>query len=151
MKEIFVNSTNQLIEIKEEVIRNFEEARELLFGTAEQEQEELEDTLNQLADEINALINENARIALDQAKYERNYSKLLKKFDEAEARLATVKEKIALRQVKQEQVEMFLKELENTDLVDEFDESLFNRLVEVIDIEKEKITVTFKDGSEVTI
>ena len=34
---------------------------------------------------------------------------------------------------------------------DEFDESLFNRLVEVIDIEKEKITVTFKDGSEVTI
>lgn len=50
-----------------------------------------------------------------------------------------------------EQVEMFLKELENTDLVDEFDESLFNRLVEVIDIEKEKITVTFKDGSEVTI
>lgn len=36
-------------------------------------------------------------------------------------------------------------------LVDEFDESLFNRLVEVIDIEKEKITVTFKDGSEVTI
>lgn len=95
--------------------------------------------------------NENARIALDQAKYERNYSKLLKKFDEAEARLATVKEKIALRQGKQEQVEMFLKELENTDLVDEFDESLFNRLVEVIDIEKEKITVTFKDGSEVTI
>jgi len=44
-----------------------------------------------------------------------------------------------------------LKELENTDLVDEFDESLFNRLVEVIDIEIEKITVTFKDGSEVTI
>ena len=124
-----------------------------MFGTAEleQEQEELEDTLNQLADEINALINENARIALDQAKYERNYSKLVKKFDEAEARLATVKEKIALRQVKQEQVEMFLKELENTDLVDEFDESLFNRLVEVIDIEKEKITVTFKDESEVTI
>ncbi len=36
-------------------------------------------------------------------------------------------------------------------LVDEFDERLFNRLVEVIDIEKEKITVTFKDGSEVTI
>ena len=153
VKEIFVNSTNQLIEIKEEVIRNFEEARELLFGTAEleQEQEELEDTLNQLADEINALINENARIALDQTKYERNYSKLVKKFDEAEARLATVKEKIALRQGKQEQVEMILKELENTDLVDEFDESLFNRLVEVIDIEKEKITVTFKDGSEVTI
>ncbi len=153
VKEIFVNSTNQLIEIKEEVIRNFEEARELLFGTAEleQEQEELEDTLNQLADEINALINENARIALDQAKYERNYSKLLKKFDEAEARLATVKAKIALRQGQQEQVEMFLKELENTDLVDEFDESLFNRLVEVIDIEKEKITVTFKDGSEVII
>lgn len=63
MKRGALNSTNQLIEIKEEVIRNFEEARELLFGTTELEQvqEELEDTLNQLADEINALINEKSR------------------------------------------------------------------------------------------
>lgn len=153
VKELFVKAANQLIEIKDEVIRNFEEAKELLFGTTElvQEQEELEDSLNQLADEINALINENARIAIDQAEYERNYNALVKKFDETEGRLAKVKEEISLKQGKQEQVEMFLKDLESADLIDEFDETLFNRLVDVIEVGQEKIIVTFKDGSEVTI
>lgn len=153
VKELFVKAANQLIEIKDEVIRNFEEAKELLFKTEELalEQEKLEDTLNQLADEINALINENARIAIDQAEYERNYNALVKKFDETEGRLAKVKEEISMRQGKQEQVEMFLKDLESADLIDESDETLFNRLVEVIEVGQEEVTVIFKDGSEVTI
>ena len=153
VKELFIKAANQLIEIKDEIIRNFEEAKEFLFGTAElsKEQEELESNLNQLADEINALINENARIAIDQAEYERNYNSLVKQFDETEDRLGEVKEEISMRQGNQEQVEMFLKNLEKTDLIDEFDERLFNRLVEVIEVGREKVTVTFKDGSEVTI
>lgn len=149
VKEIFVKTTNQLIEVKDEVIQNFEEAKEMLFGTGAllQEQEELENSLNQLADEINALINENARIAIDQDEYERNYNCLVKKFDGAKTRLAKVKKEISLKKGKQEQIEMFLKGLENADLVDEFDETSFNRLVDVIEVGRDKVAVTFKDGN----
>lgn len=153
VKEIFVTATNKLIEIKNEVISNFEEVKELLFGTFElsEEQAQLENELNQLVDEINAIINENARVALDQTEYERDYNALVKKFDDSESRLTEVKEEIALRRGKQEQIETFMKDLESSNLIDEFDESLFTRLVEFIEVGREKTIVQFKDGSEITI
>lgn len=153
VKEIFVTATNKLIEIKDEIIENFKEVKKLLFGTSElsEEQEQLENELNQLADEINAIINENARIALDQAEYERNYNRLVKKFDDAEIRLTEVKEEMSLRRGKQEQIEIFMKYLESSNLIDEFEELLFTMLIDVIEVGKAKTIVFFKDGTEITL
>ena len=71
IKEVFIKATNQLVDMKDEVIKNYEEMKEMLFGTAklEAEQGKLEDELNEVASLIEDCINENARVALDQAEY----------------------------------------------------------------------------------
>ena len=93
IKEIFIKATNQLVEMKDEVIRNYEEMKEMLFGTAdlETEQGKLEDELNEVAGLIEDCINENARIALDQAEYEKRYNGLVGRFDKTNSRLEEIK------------------------------------------------------------
>lgn len=62
IKEVFIKATNQLVDMKDEVISNYEDMKEMLFGTAqlESEQGKLEDELNEVAGLIEDCINENA-------------------------------------------------------------------------------------------
>lgn len=151
IKEIFIKATNQLVEMKDEVIRNYEEMKEMLFGTAdlETEQGKLEDELNEVAGLIEDCINENARIALDQAEYEKRYNGLVGRFDKTNSRLEEIKKQITERQARGQQIEMFLKELEKVGVVKQFDDELFISLVESIEVGREKVMVRFEDGSEV--
>ena len=150
IKEIFIKATNQLDDIKDEVISNYEEMKEMLFGTVEleSEQRQLEDELNEVAGLIEDCIKENARVALDQAEYEKRYNGLVERFDKANERLEEIKAQIAERQARGQQIEMFLKDLEKVGVVKEFDDDLFLALVERIEVGREKVVVRFKDGTE---
>lgn len=151
IKEIFIKATNQLVDIKDEVISNYEEMKEMLFGTVEleSEQRQLEDELNEVAGLIEDCIKENARVALDQAEYEKRYNGLVERFDKANERLEEIKAQIAERQARGQQIEMFLKDLEKVGVVKEFDDDLFLALVERIEVGREKVVVRFKDGTKV--
>lgn len=151
IKEIFIKATDQLVDIKDEVISNYEEMKEMLFGTVEleSEQRELEDELNEVAGLIEDCIKENARVALDQAEYEKRYNGLVERFDKANERLEEIKAQIAERQARGQQIEMFLKDLEKVGVVKEFDDDLFLALVERIEVGREKVVVRFKDGTKV--
>ncbi|MDG6162059.1 recombinase family protein [Lactococcus formosensis] len=151
IKEVFIKATNQLVNMKEEVIRNYEEMKEMLFGTAalESEQAKLEDELNEVAGLIEDCINENARVALDQSEYEKRYNGLVERFDTASGRLEEIKEQITERQARGQQIEMFLKDLEKVGVVVEFEDDLFLALVESIEVGRDKVVVRFKDGTEV--
>lgn len=139
-----------MVDIKDEVISNYEEMKEMLFGTVEleSEQRQLEDELNEVAGLIEDCIKENARIALDQAEYEKRYNGLVERFDKANERLEEIKAQIAERQARGQQIEMFLKDLEKVGVVKEFDDDLFLALVERIEVGREKVVVRFKDGTE---
>ena len=139
-----------MVDIKDEVISNYEEMKEMLFGTVEleSEQRQLEDELNEVAGLIEDCIKENARIALDQAEYEKRYNGLVERFDKANERLEEIKVQIAERQTRGQQIEMFLKDLEKVGVVKEFDDDLFLALVERIEVGREKVVVRFKDGTE---
>ena len=140
-----------MVDIKDEVISNYEEMKEMLFGTVEleSEQRQLEDELNEVAGLIEDCIKENARVALDQAEYEKRYNGLVERFDKANERLEEIKVQIAERQTRGQQIEMFLKDLEKVGVVKEFDDDLFLALVERIEVGREKVVVRFKDGTEV--
>ena len=98
---------------------------------------------------IEDCINENARIALDQAEYEKRYNGLVGRFDKTNSRLEEIKKQITERQARGQQIEMFLKELEKFGVVKQFDDELFISLVESIEVGREKVMVRFEDGSEV--
>lgn len=151
IKELFIKATNQLVEMKEEVIANYQEMKEVLFGTAnlETKQGKLEDELNELAGLIEDCISENARVTQDQTEYEKRYNALVGRFDKTNSRLDEVKEQITERQARGQQIEMFLKELEKVGVVEQFDDDLFLGLVDSIQVSREKAVVRFKDGTEV--
>ena len=137
--------------MKEEVIANYQEMKEVLFGTAnlETKQGKLEDELNELAGLIEDCISENARVTQDQTEYEKRYNALVGRFDKTNSRLDEVKEQISERQARGQQIEMFLKELEKVGVVEQFDDDLFLGLVDSIQVSREKAVVRFKDGTEV--
>lgn len=148
-----MRAVNQLLDVREEIITNFMEMKELLFGTTQLslEQEILEKKVNEFAEAINLAIEENARVALGQSEYDKSYNGLVKQFEDANAKLEAVKDKILKRNVKRENIEGFVSEIEKFGMVGEYDEEKFQSLVECMTVGHEEVIVQFKDGSEVRV
>lgn len=153
IKDIFVKAVGQLVEIKSEVVANFHEMKEILFGTAELEAERiaLESEVNEIAELINKAINENARVVVNQEEYEQNYNNLVTRFETANARLDEVKGLIRERTGKSQQIELFIRELDKVGIISEFSDELFRSLVDNFLIRRDGRVVRFKDGSEVIL
>lgn len=66
-------------------------------------------------------------------------------------RLEEIKEQITERQARGQQIELFLKDLENVGVVKQFDDDLFLALVESIEVVRDTVMVRFRDGTEVEV
>ncbi|MGL5898394.1 MAG: hypothetical protein ACRCZW_01780 [Lactobacillaceae bacterium] len=60
-------------------------------------------------------------------------------------------EQITERQARGQQIELFLKDLENVGVFKQFDDDLFLALVESIEVVRDKVMVRFRDGTEVEV
>lgn len=153
IKELFVKAVNILCTEKDEIIANFNAIKDEYFDTAslETEQAQLQDEMNVVAELIQQCINENARVALDQAEYQLRYNGLVERFDKAKERLETVSNAIMEKQAQREQTERFLSDLERqSGMLTQFDEDLWYSLIKYVTVfNKEDIRFTFKDGTEV--
>ena len=154
IKELFVRAVNLLIAEKEEIISTYEMMREKLFSTTAlvEERRALENELNVTARLVEDCIKENARIAQDQTAYEERYQSLVERYESAKKRYDEIVEQISDRTVRGEQVSIFLGKLREQDLIDTFDDDLWLSMVDFITVhDKSKVTVTFKDGSEIKL
>lgn len=128
-------------------------ARKRLYDTSELEAEriQLQDEMNIVAEMIQQCVNENARVALDQAEYQKKYDGLADRFDRIKERLEAVGIAITERMAKREKTERFLAELEKRDgSLTEFDEEDWYSLVEYATVySREDIRFTFKNGMEI--
>ena len=143
-----------LIAEKSEIIAAYEMMKEKLFATTalEEERKELENELNVTAKLVEDCIKENARIAQDQTEYEERYRSLVERYEKAKKRYDETIEQINDRTARGEQVSLFLRKLSGLDLIAEFDDDLWLSMVDFITVhDKEKVTVTFKDGSEIKL
>ena len=110
----------------------------------------LEQEVNLVAERIQACINENARVALDQEEYETRYNRLVVRFDKAKARYDKVMKLVAEKKARREQIETFLRKLKKLDLFTDFDEDLWLSLIGSATVRsKEDIRFMFKDGTEI--
>jgi len=154
IKEIFIKAANMLIAEKSEIIAAYEMMKEKLFATAalEEKRKELENELRVTAKLVEDCIKENARIAQDQTEYEERYRSLVERYEKAKNRHDATIEQINDRTARGEQVSIFLRKLSGLDLIAEFDDDLWLSMVDFITVhDKEKVTVTFKDGSEIKL
>ena len=152
IKDAFVQAVNQLIGTKEEILNNIVVLKQRLtdIGSLEKERDALELDLNMLADKVQQLIAENARVVQNQDDYDRNYNELVSRYEAAKTQYDKTCEAIQYRKARSRQMDSFIKELRNQDLIKEFDARLWGSLVDFITVySKDDIRVTFKDGTEI--
>lgn len=152
IKNVFVDSLNEKLSNREEVLENLKEIRNLLLGGEKtlQQQTALRQEGKLLEEQIQALIMQNARIAMDQEKYQ-------KEFDELVERHRQVKEKYEKQVLSSEQdvgrvaqIDYFISTLEKMEApITEFDEQLLVSMAyHVVVYSKADIRVVYRDGIE---
>ena len=153
IKEIFISAVNELIENKEQILADFKLIENELFDTSELEgqKEKFESELENIVKQIQDCIDQNARVAQNQDEYERQYNKLLEKYDGIKERFDEITADIADKNARKAEIEMFMKNLKKQDrAVTEFDEVLWLSMVECVTVYgKVEIRVEFKNGMRV--
>ena len=124
-----------------------------VFDTAELERERkiIEYELENVAEQVQECIDQNARVAQNQAEYEQRYNELLGKYNSIKAQVDELTTIIADKKARKAELELFMKNLKKQDkAVTEFDEGLWISMVDYVTVNsKEDIRVTFKNGSSV--
>ena len=152
LKLAFVDSFNNILENKEEILQGYEAIIQTLTDTSKLDKESA--TLQSENEVVNELlqkcVDENAHSALDQVKYEERHKALEERYENIKNGLEGINEKRLERRAKQENIVAFIKELEQKKgLLEGFDEELWNATTEKVIVHSEhELTFTFKDGME---
>ena len=155
IKRIFVKALNSLVEVRENVIA---ELTELIDGVCQtenlmEEHGKIEQELSVLAERLETLIRENARVAQDQTTYLKQENEIRVLYVEKQGHLARLDEQIAERESKRKTLEGMIQVIYgiNGEQVD-FDEELWGGLLDhVIVKEYGAIVVVFKGGIETAV
>ena len=127
-----MKAVNQLVQMKKEIIQNHQEMMEVIFDTStlKTEQERLETKLNEIALIVSECINENAKLVQNQDKYEAKYTQLVNRFNETQNELDKVKKEIIEKESRRDDILDFINQLEEQELLTEFDEQVWRGLVD---------------------
>jgi DNA invertase Pin-like site-specific DNA recombinase len=154
IKELFIFAVNRLIGNKEEIICNLEIIKNSICdnSTFEDDKEKLHREMIILVEKIENCVNENARVAQSQDKYQQRYNNLVDEYEKVKDRYEELENKISNNIARNKTLEHFIKCLKNQDgVVDEFDDGLWGGLLEGITVSKGYVIVSFKDGTDVRI
>ena len=155
IKQIFVKALNSLVEVKENVIA---ELRSLIDGVCQtgeltEERDKVEQELGGLAERLETLIRENARVAQDQTVYLKQENEIRARYLERQGALEKLNEQIAERESKRNTLEGMIQVVcgINGELV-EFDEELWGGLLDHIVVKEDgELVVVFKGGIEIDV
>jgi len=155
IKQIFVKALNSLVKVKECVIA---ELRSLIDGVCQmgellEEHDRGEQELRILAERLETLIRENARVAQDQTAYLKQENEIRARYLEKHEDLEKLDEQIAERESKRNTLEGMIQMVCGIDgeLV-EFDEEMWGGLLDYIVVKEDgQITVVFKGGIEIGV
>ena len=155
IKQIFVKALNSLMEVKENVIA---ELRSLIDGVCQmgellEEHDRAEQELRILAERLETLIHENARVAQDQNAYLKQENEIRGLYVEKQGNLEKLDDQIAERESKRKTLETMIQVVcgINEEQV-EFDEELWGGLLDHIVVKEDgTVVVVFKGGIEIGV
>ena len=155
LKRAFLKAFNSILEDKELYIAEFEEMLPLLCHTSRLEAK-LAEAQNAYDDAFEGLrlhIEKNAITLQDQEKYDEQFNKAVAECRTLENSIAEINEKISNQNARAEKIRQFLSELRrSSNLIDEFDESLWQTVVENVIVRKDKTLIfTFRDGTQIPV
>lgn len=154
VKVMFIKAYNILVSEKKEILANIELMRKTLFETADlaSERDRLQEEMTVLVEMIQTTVSENARVAQDQEEYRKRYNGLVERYEKAKSHYDELTYAIEQKQANSERIRQFIKTLKSQDgILTEFDSALWSSMVDFVTIEREKRSVTFKDGTEIDV
>ena len=138
---------------KAEIIANLETMRKTLTATKDlvEEKARLNDEMEVLARMVEKIVDENARVAQNQSDYQKRYNELVEKHEEARGRYEKVEQEIKARELQNSRLKFFIRLLKKQEaIIQDFDETLWGCMVDHVTVyQGKKITITFRDGTEV--
>ena len=155
IKQIFVKALNSLVEVKEHVIAELRSLVDDVCQTGKLigERKRIEQELGVLAERLETLIRENARVAQDQTAYLKQENEIRVRYLEKRGALETLDEQITERESKRNTVEGMIQVLcgiNGEQLA--FDEELWGGLLDHIVVkEGGAAVVVFKGGIEIGV
>ena len=155
IKQIFVKALNSLVEVKENVIAELTDLIDGVCQTGElvEEHNRVEQELRVLAEHLETLIHENARVAQDQTAYLKQENEIRARYMEKQGILEKLDEQIAAREGKRKTLEGMIQVVcgINGDQV-EFDEDLWGGVLDHIVVKGDgQVIVVFKGEIEINI
>ena len=155
IKQIFVKALNSLVEVKENVIAELRSLIDSVCQTVEltEERDKVEQELGVLAERLETLIRENARVAQDQTAYLKQENEIRARYLEKQGALEKLDEQIGERDGKRNTLEGMIQVVcgINGELV-EFDEDLWGGVLDHIVVKEDGVAVVvFKGGIEIGV
>ena len=155
IKQIFVKALNSLVEVKENVIAELQALVDSVCQTGEmtEERNRVGQELRVLAERLETLIRENARVAQNQTAYLKQENEIRRLYVEKQGHLARLDEQIAEREGKRNTLEGMIQVVcgingEQT----AFDKDLWGGLLDHIVVKEDgAIVVIFKGGIEIGV
>lgn len=154
IKAMFIKAYNRLLSEKEEIIANAELMRATLCDTSElaAERDRLRREMTVLAEMIQNIVAENARVAQNQEEYQQRYNGLAERYEKAKSRYDELAYAIEQKDAQSEKMRQFIETLKERDsVITEFDSVLWSSLADFVTIGRDRCSVTFKDGTEITV
>ena len=155
IKQTFVKALNSLVEVKENVIAELRTLIDSICQTEElpEERDKVEQELGVLAERLETLIYENARVAQDQTAYLKQENEIRALYVEKQEDMEKLDEQIAERERKRNTLEGMIQVvcgINEEQLA--FDEELWSGLLDHIVVKEDgTVVVVFKGGIEIGV
>jgi hypothetical protein len=152
LKRAFEDAFNSILGNKKSILAGYDAVIQVLTDNTalDNESAQLQNESEVVLDLIRNCVDENAHSALDQDDYQQRYNTLATRYNAGKKRLGGIDDQRLDRRAKLDKFSEFITTLEqNDDLLNEFDEELWNATLESVTVHSEhKLTFTFKDGKE---
>lgn len=147
----FISAINKLIKRRPELTEIQNQALEKVLSTAELEiqQNSLGQRLIEISDQVDGYIQRNARMAIDQEEYQRNYQQMEAHYNEIKQEYDRVSAEIADKKARRVKIKIFLSNLhKQEEPIDCFSQGLWYSLVDHVEVDQTKtFKFVFQDGT----
>lgn len=153
IKEAFLKVFNSLINNKEEIIQGYEVIIEELMDTSKLDNKavSISNELQIVEELMRKMVEENARVPLDQDEYNMRYDELVKRYETAKVEFNNIEEKRQDQKVRKDIIISFIERLKDQEtILTEFDDSLWAATIDNVIVEnQERAVFIFKNGSQI--
>ena len=151
LEKAFVSVTQKLLQEKTEILTTCRAALDAAFDTAELDRaaKRLEEQVRGIAERVRKLVEKNARVQMNQEKYQQEYNALTAEYEKTSEKLRRIAKQKQDKADRRRKIEIFLRMLERQEECLDFDPFTFVALVDRVVIGKDKkLELYFRNGME---